>query len=187
MTSTLGANTLVPALATFAGGCFWCMEKPFASLPGVLGMVVGYTGGHTVNPSYEDVSIGETGHAEAIQISYDPEQLSYEILLETFWRSIDPVDARGQFADRGSQYRTAIFWHTEAQRKAAELSKAALEESGTLPGRIMTVIEEVGPFYPAEEYHQGYYKKQPLRYLSYSQGSGRPARLEQLWGPKKKM
>ena len=175
-----------PSLATFAGGCFWCMEKPFAALPGIISMVVGYTGGHVENPSYEDVSTGETGHTEAIQLVYDPALASYEDLLDVFWRSIDPVDARGQFADRGSQYRTAIFWHTEAQRQAAEVSKSALEASGLLPGKIMTSIEEAGAFYPAEEYHQGYYKKQPLRYLSYSQGSGRPTRLEQLWGPKQK-
>src|SRR5690606_24679114 len=146
------------ALATFAGGCFWCMEPPYDELDGVLATTSGYMGGHKADPTYHEVSAGSTGHAEAVQITYDPSKVSYQELLEVFWRNVDPLDAGGQFCDRGDQYRTAIFVHDEEQRRLAEASKEALEESGRFDQPIVTAIEDAGPFYPAEEYHQDYYE-----------------------------
>lgn len=159
--------------ATFAGGCFWCMEPAFKLLPGVISAVVGYTGGEIKNPAYEEVSGGKTGHREAIQITYDSSNIGYDKLLDIFWMQIDPTDAGGQFADRGEQYKTAIFYHSEEQKKMAEESKAKLEMSGRFKGPIATEILPAGEFYPAEEYHQGYYQKNPLKYKAYRMGSGR--------------
>ena len=170
------------ALATFAGGCFWCMEPPFDNVPGVIATISGYTGGRKVNPSYQEVSSGATGHAEAVQVVYDPKKVSYEKLLEVFWVNIDPTVKDRQFCDSGSQYRTAIFYHDEAQRKTAEASRAALEKSRPFKEAIVTPIEMAGAFYPAEDYHQDYYRKNPVRYQLYRSGCGRDARLKQLWG-----
>ena len=170
------------AVATFAGGCFWCMEPPYDKLDGVLATTSGYTGGDTVDPTYEQVSAGGTGHAEVVQITYDPSKVSYDELLEVFWRNVDPLDAGGQFCDRGDQYRTGIFVHDDEQRRLAEASKQALEDSGRFDEPIVTEIEEAGTFYPAEDYHQDYYEKNPLRYNFYRWNCGRDARLAQLWG-----
>lgn len=170
------------AMATFAGGCFWCMESPFDKLEGVVSTISGYTGGRADNPSYEQVSSGGTGHFEAIQIQFDPEKVSYVELLEIFWRNVDPTDPAGQFCDRGSQYRTAIFYHTEEQRRLAEESKRKLEESGTLSKPIVTPILQASTYYAAEEYHQDYYKKNPVRYKFYRMGCGRDRVLQKLWG-----
>jgi peptide-methionine (S)-S-oxide reductase len=170
------------ALATFAGGCFWCMEPPYDKLDGVLATTSGYTGGDKVNPTYQEVSAGTTGHAEAVQVTYDPAKVSYEQLLEVFWHNVDPLDAGGQFCDRGSQYRTAIFVHDDEQRRLAEQSKQALESSGRFQQPIVTEIDAAGPFYPAEDYHQDYYEKNPIRYEFYRWNCGRDQRLAQLWG-----
>jgi peptide-methionine (S)-S-oxide reductase len=170
------------ALATFAGGCFWCMEAPFDNLPGVTATISGYTGGRKVNPSYEEVSSGATGHAEAVQVVYDPKKVTYEKLLQVYWVNVDPTVKDRQFCDTGTQYRTAIFYHDDAQRKAAEASKAAIEKSKPFKEPIVTPIEMAGAFYPAEDYHQDYYKKNPVRYNLYRSGCGRDARLKQLWG-----
>ncbi len=170
------------AIATFAGGCFWCMEPPFEKLDGVLSTTVGYTGGHTVNPTYEQVSAGGTGHAESLQIVYDPRKISYERLLDIFWRNIDPIAPNGQFCDQGAQYRTAIFYHDETQRRLAEASKRRLEESKRFAHPIATEIVPATEFYPAEEYHQKFHAKNPLRYKYYRWNCGRDQRLEELWG-----
>ena len=170
------------AVATFAGGCFWCMEPPFEKLPGVSSVTSGYTGGPQQDPSYEQVSSGGTGHTEAVRVVFDPSKVSYEKLLEVFWVNIDPTVKDRQFCDAGNQYRTGIFYHDEAQRKAAEASKAALEKSKPFKEPLVTPIEMAGQFYPAEEYHQDYYKKNPVRYNFYRTGCGRDARLKQLWG-----
>lgn len=170
------------ASAIFAGGCFWCMEKPFDQLPGVVSTTSGYTGGQLADPTYEQVSSGNTGHLEAVRVEYDPNEISYETLLDVFWRNIDPLDARGQFCDKGHQYTSAIFYQGEAQKKAAEASKRALEESGRLPAPIVTPVLPAATFYNAEEYHQDYYRKNPLRYRYYRYGCGRDARLTELWG-----
>ena len=169
------------SVATFAGGCFWCMEPPFDAQPGVLDTIVGYTGGSTENPTYKQVSAGSTGHAESIRIVYDPEVVSFERLLELFWKNIDPLDAEGQFCDKGSQYRSAIFFHNEEQKMLAELSKKQIAESGTLPGPVVTEIVAASEFYAAEDYHQDYYKKNPLRYKFYRRACGRDKRLSALW------
>ncbi|MCG6925249.1 MAG: peptide-methionine (S)-S-oxide reductase MsrA [Acidobacteria bacterium] len=170
------------ARATFAGGCFWCMEAPFDEVPGVISTTSGYAGGSVKNPSYQQVSSGVTGHAEAIQVVYDPGKVTYEQLLEVFWRNVDPLDGGGQFCDRGSQYRTGIFYEGTEQKAAAEASKQRLEESGLLPGKVVTQITPLDAFYPAEEYHQNFYKKNFLRYHSYRTGCGRDRRLKELWG-----
>jgi peptide-methionine (S)-S-oxide reductase len=170
------------AVATFAGGCFWCMEPPYDKLDGVSATISGYIGGTKVDPTYKEVSAGGTGHAEAVQVTYDPAKVSYEQLLEVFWRNVDPLDAGGQFCDRGSQYRTGIFVHDEEQRRLAEASKQALEDSGRFAQPIVTEIADAGTFYPAEDYHQDYYEKNPIRYSFYRWNCGRDARLEQLWG-----
>ena len=169
------------AKATFAGGCFWCMEPPFDALAGVVSTTSGYTGGHTANPTYEQVSAGKTGHAEAVEIVYDPRKVTYARLLEVFWRNIDPLTANAQFCDMGSQYRAAIFVHDEAQRKLAEASKDAVAQRLQKP--IVTEIMAASQFCPAEEYHQDYYKKNPIRYKFYSTSCGRERRLEAIWGP----
>jgi len=165
--------------AIFAGGCFWCMQADFASRDGVISVTSGYTGGHVENPTYEQVSSGTTGHAEAIEVAYDPARISYEKLLEIYWDNIDPTDQGGQFADRGTQYRTAIFVMNDEQRKLAETSKKSIEAKLKQP--IATEIVAATPFYPAEEYHQDYYKKNPLNYNAYKYGSGRVSRLKELW------
>ncbi len=168
-------------IATFAGGCFWCMEHPFDELEGVISTTSGYIGGHQAHPTYEQVSAGSTGHAEAVQVVYDPAAVSYQRLLEVFWRNVDPLDAGGQFCDRGSEYRAAIFYHTNEQRQQAEASKLALASNGTLPGNIVTEIVQASEFYRAEEYHQDYYQRNPIRYKFYRFGCGRDRRLTELW------
>ena len=168
--------------ATFAGGCFWCMVKPFDEQPGILKIVSGYTGGITENPTYQDVCEGTTGHYEAVQITFDPAVFSYEKLLGVYWMQIDPTDESGQFYDRGQSYQTAIFYHNEAQRRSAEQSRQELEGSGKFPKPIVTKIIPAKPFYPAEDYHQHYYKKNPVHYQRYSIGSGRKSFIEQHWG-----
>lgn len=168
-------------LATFAGGCFWCMVTPFNELPGIEQVVSGYTGGHTENPTYEEVCSETTGHAEAVQITFNPKLFPYEQLVELFWRQIDPTDPGGQFADRGASYRTAIFYHTEEQRRIAEQSKQRLAESGVFDKPIVTEVVPATTFYPAEEYHQDFYRKNPFRYKTYRQGSGRDSFLAQHW------
>jgi len=172
------------AIATFAGGCFWCMEPPYDKLAGVDATISGYTGGTVANPSYEQVSSGRTGHAEAVQVVYDPKKVTYEQLLDVFWHNVDPTVKDRQFCDGGTQYRTAIFYHNEEQRKAAEASKAALDKSRPFREPIVTPIVMAGPFYPAEDYHQDFYVKNPVRYNLYRTGCGRDARLKQLWGDK---
>ena len=170
------------ATAIFAGGCFWCEETAFEGLPGVFAVVSGYTGGQTKNPTYEQVSSGGTGHAESVEVTYDPGKISYEKLLEVFWHNVDPFQKDAQFCDHGTQYRSAIFYRDEAQRKAAEESKRKLEEQPRFKGKIVTQIVAASTFYPAEEYHQDFYKKNPARYNSYRQGCGRDARLKEIWG-----
>ena len=169
------------AKATFAGGCFWCMEPPFDKLDGVSSTISGYAGGKKKNPTYEEVSAGNTGHAEVVQITYDPKKITYEKLLEVFWRNVDPLAPNRQFCDIGSQYRTAIFYHDETQKRLAEESKKALSKRFKEP--ILTEIVAASEFYPAEEYHQDYYTKNPLRYKYYRYSCGRDQRLEALWGP----
>lgn len=171
-------------LATFAGGCFWCMVKPFDQQPGIIRVVSGYTGGIKENPTYQEVCADLTGHYEAVQITFDPTIFSYEQLLDIFWQQIDPTDAGGQFYDRGTSYQTAIFYHNEKQKQIAENSKLQLEQSGTFSAPIATKILPVKSFYPAEDYHQNYYKKNPLHYERYQLGSGRKAFIEKYWGMK---
>jgi methionine-S-sulfoxide reductase len=168
--------------ATFAGGCFWCMEPPFEKLPGVISVTSGYTGGRTENPKYEEVSSGSTGHAEAVEVLYDPSRITYEKLLDVFWRNIDPTTKDRQFVDSGSQYRTAIFTHDEEQKRLAEESKKQLEASGRFGKPIVTEIVPAGKFWPAEEYHQDYYKKSATRYKFYRFNSGRDQYLDRIWG-----
>ena len=170
------------AVATFAGGCFWCMEPPFDNLPGVSATISGYIGGRKVDPTYQEVSAGSTGHVEAVQVIYDPKKVSYEKLLEVFWVNIDPTVKDRQFCDAGNQYRTGIFYHDEAQRRAAEASRATLEKTKPFKDAIVTPIEMASTFYPAEDYHQDYYLKNPVRYKFYVTGCGRYARLDELWG-----
>jgi len=167
--------------ATFAGGCFWCMVTPFEELPGIIRVVSGYTGGHVKNPTYEEVCSETTGHAEAVQITFDPERMPYEKLLDIYWRQIDPTDPGGQFHDRGSSYRTAIFYANDEQRRKAEQSKLELERSGRFDRPIVTEIVPLAEFYPAEDYHQDYHKKNPLRYKLYRKGSGRDDFIERHW------
>jgi peptide-methionine (S)-S-oxide reductase len=178
-----GAAAEAQATAIFAGGCFWCVEADFEKLPGVVKAESGYIGGKVANPTYEAVSAGSTGHAEAVRVWYDAQQVTYEQLVDFFWRTIDPTVKDRQFCDVGSQYRSAIFYENDAQRVAAEGSKAALEKSGRLP-RIYTEIVPASTFYLAEEYHQNYYKKNPVRYRYYRSGCGRDARVAEVWGAK---
>jgi peptide methionine sulfoxide reductase msrA/msrB len=169
------------AKATFAGGCFWCMVKPFDELPGIHSVISGYTGGHTINPTYKEVCSETTGHAEAVQITFEPDVFPYEAILDLFWQQIDPTDEGGQFNDRGSSYRTAIFYHSEEQRLAAQRSKQELAASGRFGKAIVTEIVPAGTFYAAEEYHQHYYKKNPIHYQMYRIGSGRQGFLKKVW------
>lgn len=168
--------------ATFAGGCFWCMVKPFDQWEGIHRVVSGYSGGHVENPTYEQVKSGTTGHYEVVQITFDPKIFPYEKLLEIYWQQIDPTDDRGQFHDRGDSYRTAIFYHSEEQRKLAEESKKRLEESGIFKKPIVTKILPAKPFYPAEEYHQDFYKKNPEEYRLDREKSGRDEFIKKHWG-----
>jgi peptide-methionine (S)-S-oxide reductase len=172
------------AKATFAGGCFWCMEPPYDELEGVISTISGYIGGTKKNPTYEEVSAGTTGHAEVVQVTYDPAKVSYEKLLDVFWRNIDPLTANAQFCDSGSQYRSAIFYHDEAQKNLAQASKKRLQSRFKEP--IVTEIVRATEFYPAEDYHQDYYKKNPIRYKIYRYGCGRDERLQTLWGSQNK-
>lgn len=181
-TPLTSAQTENLVTATFAGGCFWCMEAPFDVLPGVVSTTSGYTGGFKKNPSYDEVSAGKTGHAEAVQITYDSTQISYAQLLQVFWRNIDPLASNRQFCDSGSQYRSAIFYHNAEQQRLAVASKQQLENSGRFQQPIVTEIVAAAEFYPAEEYHQDFYKKNPLRYKAYRAGCGRDRRLQELWG-----
>jgi peptide-methionine (S)-S-oxide reductase len=170
------------AKATFAGGCFWCMEPPYDKLDGVISTTSGYIGGQKKNPTYEEVSEGTTGHAEAVQVAYDPTKVSYEKLLEVFWYNVDPLTPNAQFCDHGSQYRSAIFYHNEEQKRAAEASKQQIEKSGRFTQPIVTEIVVAGEFYPAEDYHQDYYQNNPTRYQYYRYRCGRDQRLAELWG-----
>jgi len=168
--------------ATFAGGCFWCMEHPFDQLPGVVSVTSGYTGGHKANPTYKEVSAGGTGHAESVQIIFDPSKISYEKLLEVYWHNIDPTTVDRQFCDSGRQYRSAIFYHNDEQKRLALQSKEQLEKTKPFTGAIVTEVVAASEFYPAEEYHQHYYKKNPIRYRFYRTTCGRDIRLKELWG-----
>ena len=168
--------------ATFAGGCFWCMQPAFDGLPGVISTTVGYTGGQKVNPTYEEVSGGGTGHAESIEVTFDPTKTTYKKLLDVFWHNVDPTTRDREFCDSGNQYRTAIFFHDQEQQIEAKESEAALDESKPFKEPIVTEIVQATKFYPAEDYHQFYYKKNPIRYKFYRYHCGRDARLRELWG-----
>ena len=170
------------AVATFAGGCFWCMEEAFEKVDGVLEVISGYMGGTVKNPSYEEVSSGKTGHAESVEVRYDPTKVTYIQLLEAFWRNVDPITPDAQFCDHGNQYRAAIFYEGDAEKRAAEESKQAIEQSKRFSSPIVTQLAAVSEFYPAEEYHQDFYKKNPVRYKFYKFTCGRAQRLESLWG-----
>lgn len=185
----LGTLAATPAMgqaptakATFAGGCFWCVEEVYEKVNGVISARSGYIGGKAANPTYEQVSSGGTGHAEAVEVVYDPAKVSYERLLEAFWRNIDPLAVDRQFCDNGPQYRSAVFYHDAAQQKAAEASQRTIEQSRRFDQPIATEIVKAGPFYTAEEYHQDYYRKNPVRYKFYKWNCGRAQRLEELWG-----
>lgn len=174
-------DDLMEEKAIFAGGCFWCMVKPFDELPGIIKVVSGYTGGHTVNPTYEEVCSGTTGHTEAVEITFDPSIITYKQLVEIYWHQTDPTDAMGQFVDRGDSYRPVIFYNSEEQYNVATQSKKELEESGKFDQPIVTQIEEAQVFYPAEEYHQDFYKKNRTHYQNYRQASGRDKFIESKW------
>ncbi|MBM3356285.1 MAG: peptide-methionine (S)-S-oxide reductase MsrA [Betaproteobacteria bacterium] len=174
------------AQAVFAGGCFWCMEEAYDKVPGVISVVSGYSGGHVKSPTYEQVITGRTGHAEVVLVEYDPAKVSYQKLLDVFWRNIDPTQGNGQFCDFGSQYRSAIFYQDEEQKRLAEASKKALEKSRPFKGDIVTEVSQAAEFFRAEDYHQRYYITNPLSYYFYKAGCGREARLQQLWGPPRK-
>ena len=180
--SIMSENHAKFEVATFAGGCFWCMESPFEKLDGVHEVISGYTGGSEINPTYEEVSSGNTGHLEAIQVTYDPSKVTYQQLLDVYWRQIDPTDSQGSFVDRGSQYRAAIFYHDEEQKRLAKVSKDNLKQSGRYEKQVLTDIIRYSKFYKAEEYHQDYYKRNPLRYKFYRYNSGRDQYLEKIWG-----
>lgn len=170
--------------AVFAGGCFWCMVQPFDSLPGIQSVISGFTGGHVENPTYNEVVRGGTGHTEAVLITYEPDKITYEELVEIYWRQTDPTDASGQFADRGDSYRPVIYYSTAEEQAIAEKSKQNLQENGPFKEPIVTSIEPIQPFYAAEEYHQDFYKKESVHYKRYSVGSGRVGFLDQHWGNK---
>jgi len=172
--------------AIFAGGCFWCMEAPFEKLPGVVSAVSGYTGGTKENPTYEEVSSGGTGHAEAVEITFDPEKISYEKLLDVFWMNIDPTAVDRQFVDAGHQYRAAVFYLDDEQKRLAEESREKLQKSSRFTKPVVTEITQASVFYPAEDYHQDYYKKNPIRYKYYRNGSGRDQFLDSIWGKDRK-
>ena len=182
MESHMKNNTEKTASAVFAGGCFWCTESDFEKVDGVIDAISGYTGGHVKNPTYKQVSAGGTGHLESVKVIYDPSKVSYEQLLDYFWRHVDPTDPGGQFVDRGSQYRSAIFYANETEKRLAEKSKQRLAASGQFSKPIATDILPLGEFYPAEDYHQNYYKKNPIRYHYYRYGSGRDQFLKKTWG-----
>jgi peptide methionine sulfoxide reductase msrA/msrB len=186
MENPMNAESQQAQTAVFAGGCFWCTESDFEKVDGVLAVISGYTGGHAANPTYEQVSAGGTGHVEAVKVVYDPGKVTYAQLLQVFWRHVDPTDAGGQFVDRGSQYRSVIFYSTDQERNLAEASKQSLAASGRFGKPIATEILPLGEFYPAEEYHQDYYKKNPLRYQYYRSGSGRDRFLNKVWADQKK-
>lgn len=182
LSSARQGEAVAPAKAYFAGGCFWCMEEVFEKVDGVVQVVSGYMGGHVPNPNYEQVSAGRTGHAESVEVTYDPSKVRYEKLLDTFWRNIDPVTPNAQFCDHGSQYRAVVFYGTEQEKELAEASKQDLERSGRFTEPIVTQIVKATQFYPAEEEHQDFYKKNPIRYKFYKFNCGRAQRLETLWG-----
>ena len=186
LTAVQGHSQQNLTTATFAAGCFWCAEEAFEKVPGVVSAVSGYTDGRTKNPSYEMVSSGTTGHTEAVEVKFDPSKVSYEKLLEVFWVNHDPTYVDRQFCDHGSQYRPGIFWHDEEQKRLAEVSKAKYDKLKTFKQPIVTPIGKVSQFWPAEEYHQDYYKKNPLRYKVYTTGCGRYSRLDELWGKLRK-
>jgi len=177
-----GAASNASAKAYFAGGCFWCMEEAFEKVDGVIAAVSGYMGGTVANPSYEDVSSGRTGHAESVEVQYDPSKVTYTQLLEAFWRNVDPITPNAQFCDHGTQYRAAIFYQTEQEKRLAEESKQAIEQAKRFSQPIVTQIALAAPFYAAEDYHQDFYKKNPIRYKFYKYNCGRAQRLEDLWG-----
>jgi peptide methionine sulfoxide reductase msrA/msrB len=177
----MGNKDIRSDIATFAGGCFWCIESNFIKFSGIEKAVSGYTGGHKENPTYEEVCSGRSGHLEAVQVSFNPVVIPYERLLDIFWRNVDPTDPDGQFVDRGSQYRTAIFFHNDQQKRLAEISRKKLSESGYFDKPIATEIIPFSKFYPAEAYHQGYCKKNPIRYKFYRRNSGRDQFLETVW------
>ena len=179
-TNVMAATNLEKA--TFAGGCFWCMEHPFDEIPGVVSVTSGYTGGHKKNPTYEEVSAGGSGHAESVQVVYDPSKVTYERLLNVFWHNIDPTAKDRQFCDSGYQYRSAIFYHNDKQHRLALQSKALLEKNKTFKEPVVTEVVQATEFYPAEDYHQHYYKKNPIRYKYYRSGCGRDQKLKELWG-----
>ena len=170
------------AKAYFAGGCFWCMEEAFEKVDGVTAVISGYMGGTVASPTYEEVSAGRTGHAESVEVTYDPTRVTYQKLLEAFWHNVDPLTPNAQFCDHGSQYRSAVFYSSDEEKRQAEESKAAIEQSKKFPSPIVTQLVPSSTFYPAEDYHQDYYKKNPLRYKYYKYGCGRAQRLESLWG-----
>jgi peptide-methionine (S)-S-oxide reductase len=178
----MDARATVPAKAYFAGGCFWCMEEAFEQVEGVIEVVSGYMGGTVANPRYEQVSGGSTGHAESVEVSYDPAKVSFQKLLDVFWRNVDPITPNAQFCDHGSQYRSAVFYGTDEEQRLSEESKAAIERSKRFSAPIATQLVKVSVFYQAEDSHQDYYKKNPLRYKYYKYGCGRAQRLETLWG-----
>ncbi len=180
---SFGTQAAEPAKAIFAGGCFWCMEQPFDALDGVLDTTSGYSGGHVPNPDYREVSSGKTGHTEVLQVTYNPDKISYAALLDVFWHNIDLLDGGGQFCDRGTQYRSEIFAVNAEQKALAEASKQALSDSGKFKAPIATEISDASTFYPAEDYHQNYYQTNPTRYKFYKWNCGRQQRLDQLWGP----
>jgi peptide-methionine (S)-S-oxide reductase len=170
------------AKAYFAGGCFWCMEEAFEKVDGVIAVVSGYMGGTVANPTYEQVSDGRTGHAESIEVTYDPTKVTYQKLLDAFWRNVDPITPNAQFCDHGNQYRSVVFYTTDEEKRLSEESKSKIEQSKRLPAPIVTQLVQASTFYPAEDYHQDYYKKNPLRYKYYKYSCGRAQRLEALWG-----
>ena len=176
------AADVIHGKAYFAGGCFWCMEEAFEKVEGVLSATSGYMGGTVANPSYEEVSAGRTGHAESVEVIYDPSRVSYQKLLDAFWRNVDPITPNAQFCDHGSQYRAAIFYQTDEEKRASDIFKQAIEQSKRFKEAIVTQIVPAAQFYPAEEYHQDFYKKNPVRYKFYKYNCGRAQRLEELWG-----
>jgi len=176
------ATDVTQGKAYFAGGCFWCMEEAFEKVEGVSAVTSGYMGGTVVNPSYEAVSAGRTGHAEAVEVVYDPAKVSYQKLLDAFWLNVDPITPNAQFCDHGNQYRSAIFFQTDEEKRASDASKQAIEQSKRFTDPIVTQIVMASQFYPAEEYHQDFYKKNPIRYKFYKYNCGRAQRLETLWG-----
>lgn len=182
MVATMANASDKKQLATFAGGCFWCTESDFFKVSGVISVTSGYTGGEEANPTYEQVSSGSTGHAEGVQIVFDPDKVTYKELVDIYWKTIDPTNSEGQFCDIGKHYRTEIFYHDDEQKKIAEETKKQIEESGKLPSAIVTNITKASQFYPAEDYHQDYHKKNPVRYKFYRYSSGRDEKLKELWG-----